>query len=173
MVRRIILAFSLWAAYCLATAALAETVTVKDVRSLSAALDRARVHRQITRIELAAGTYALPAPIALDEGLSGTPDAPFVLTGAPGAHPVLSGAEDLPRLRWQPWKNGIWRARVAHKSFQRLWIGAHMLIRARFPNHDANVAPFGGVSADATSQERVARWRNPAGGVLHALHGGR
>jgi hypothetical protein len=167
------LAFALLTAHCMAAPAHAETIKVRDVKSLSAALDRARTNKGITRVELATGTYALPDPIVLDERLSGTADTPFVLTGAPGAHAVLTGAENLPRLHWQSWKNGIWRARLPDKSFQRLWLGSHMLIRARYPNYDATAASFGGVSADATSKERVARWRDPAGGVLHALHGGR
>lgn len=47
--------------YCLLQPALAETVKADDVRSLQAALDKARVNKRITRIELAAGTYALRA----------------------------------------------------------------------------------------------------------------
>jgi hypothetical protein len=45
--------------YCLLQPALAETAKADDVRSLQAALDRARVKKRITRIELATGTYAL------------------------------------------------------------------------------------------------------------------
>ncbi|WP_143133492.1 PDZ domain-containing protein [Pseudoduganella namucuonensis] len=153
--------------------ALAETIKVDDVRSLQAALVKARVDKRITRIELATGTYSLPTPIVLDEGLSGTHAMPFVLARAPGAHPVLTGAENLPPLSWQAGDGGIWRAKLSDKSFQRLWLGRQMLIRARYPNHDPAIRTFGGVAADATSKERVATWRDPAGAVLHALHGGR
>jgi hypothetical protein len=132
-----------------------------------------RKNKQVTRIELAAGSYALGAPIVLDEGLSGTRETPFVLAGAPGAQPVLSGAVSLPRLHWRLWKDGTWRAKLAGGAFQRLWLGPQMLVRARYPNFDARLPTFGGVAADATSKERVASWRDPAGAVLHAMHGGR
>lgn len=158
---------------CLCQTALAEAIKVDDVRSLQAALVKARVDKRITRIELATGTYSLTAPIVLDEGLSGTPAQPFVLARAAGAHPVLSGAADLPPLRWQAWRDGIWRAKLSDKSFQRLWLGPQMLVRARYPNEDPAIRTLAGLAVDATAKERVATWRDPAGGVLHALHGGR
>lgn len=150
--------------------AAAEHVTVKDVRSLAAALQQARADKRIRRIELATGTYELAAPLVIDETLSGTAGAPFVLSAAPGAHAVLSGATALPALRWEPWHSGVWRARVAGRPFQRLWLGPQRLVRARYPNLDPAQPGFGG-AADATAPERVARWRDPAGAVLHALHG--
>jgi hypothetical protein len=149
-------------------AACAATVTVHDARSLAAALERARSDRRIDRIVLAAGTYALAAPIVIDERLSGRPGHPFELVGAPGA--VLSGAPALPPLRWEPWRDGIWRARYTGPSFQRLWLGGRRLVRARYPDAGPDPDAFNG-AADATAPERVARWRDPAGAVLHALHG--
>jgi hypothetical protein len=148
----------------------AETLTVKDATSLDAALLQARADKRIRRIELASGRYALAAPIVIDETLSGTAQEPFVLAAAPGAQPVLSGATPLPALRWEQWQDGIWRARFTGTSFQRLWLGQHALVRARYPNLDPAAPGFGG-AADATSPERVARWRDPQGAVLHALHG--
>ncbi|KQW43635.1 hypothetical protein ASD88_16440 [Pelomonas sp. Root662] len=154
----------------LAGGAQAETLTVKDSSSLEAALLKARSDKRIRRIELASGRYALAAPIVIDETLSGTAQQPFVLAAAPGAQPVLSGATPLPALRWERWKDGLWRARFTGASFQRLWLGQHALVRARYPNFDQAAPGFGG-AADATSPERVARWRDPQGAVLHALHG--
>lgn len=170
---KFIFPLGLWAMNCLLQPALAETIEVNDVRSLQAALDKARVNKRITRIEIATGTYALPTPIVLDEGLSGTQERPFVLAGAPGARPVLTGAENLPTLHWEAWNGGIWRAKLSEKSFQRLWLGPRMLLRARYPNVDPAKVTSAEWAADATSKERVATWRDPAGGVLHALHGGR
>lgn len=148
------------------------TVTVRDGKSLAAALRRARADRRIRHIALADGAYELAAPLVIDERLSGSGGAPFELSAAPGAHPVLSGAVRLPALRWQPWRAGIWRARYTGPSFQRLWLEKQLLTRARYPDHDPAQAGFGG-AADATSPERVARWHDPAGAVLHALHGAR
>lgn len=152
------------------TAGRAETVVVRDARTLAAALDRARVDKRVHRIELAAGTYALAGPVVIDERLSGSQEEPFVLEGAPGARAVLSGAVDLPALRWQRWENGLWRARCQGRTFQRLWLGQSPLVRARYPNAPPGQVRLAG-AADATSPERVARWRDPEGAVLHALHG--
>lgn len=146
------------------------TVTVRDGKSLAAALQRARADRRIRRIVLAAGTYELAAPLLIDERLSGSAEAPFELFAAPHARVVLSGATRLPALHWEPWRDGIWRARHAGQPFQRLWLGRQPLVRARYPNLDPAQTGFGG-AADATSAERVARWQDPAGAVLHALHG--
>jgi len=154
----------------LTTHAQAKTLVVKDARSLAIALDKARADKRIRRIELAAGRYELKAPVIIDELLSGTAEQPFVLAAVRGAQPVLSGATALPALRWQAWQQGIWRARHAGPSFQRLWSGQQMLVRARYPNLDPAQPGFGG-AADATSPERVARWQDPQGAVLHALHG--
>ena len=148
----------------------ASTLVVKDAKSLAAALDKARADQRIRRIELATGRYELAAPIVIDEALSGTAIEPFVLTAAPAAHPVLTGAARLPALRWQPWKDGVWRAPYKGLPFQRLWLGNQALVRARYPNADSTTAGFGG-AADATAPERVARWHDPQGAVLHALHG--
>jgi hypothetical protein len=137
--------------YCLLQPALAETVKADDVRSLQAALDKARVNKRITRIELAAGTYALRAPIVVDERLSGTAATPFVLAGATGARPVLTGAENLASLHWEASNGGIWRAKLEDKDFQRLWLGPSMLVRARYPNSDPAKLVLGVLASGATS----------------------
>lgn len=41
---------------------------------------------------------------------------------------------------------------------------------ARYPNFAPNQRIFNGTAADAISDERVARWHDPAGGFIHALH---
>nr|WP_315212470.1 hypothetical protein [uncultured Duganella sp.] len=153
-------------------AAPAKAVTVHDGRSLAAALHQARADQRIRRIELASGTYELAAPVVIDAPLSGTAAEPFVLAAAPGATAVLTGSLRLARLRWTAWRDGVWRARCADPPFQRLWLGGKMLVRARYPDLDPARPGFGG-APDATAPERVARWRDPQGAVLHALHGAR
>jgi hypothetical protein len=148
----------------------AKRLTVTDGQSLAAALQQARADKRIRHIQLATGRYELAAPLVIDEALSGTTGAPFVLAAAPGARPVLSGATSLPALAWQPWRDGVWRAKLEGRAFQRLWLGPQLLVRARYPNLDPARQGFGG-AADATDPARVARWQDPAGAVLHALHG--
>lgn len=148
------------------------TVVVRSVADLRAALDRAD-KGGVRVIRLAPGRYALDAPIVIDARLSGTPGAPFTIEAAHGARVELSGARALPRLDWAPAGHGVWRARLETAPFQRLWLGDEPQIRARYPNYDSKVLPYGGVAEDATAPARVARWANPAGGILHALHSSR
>ena len=150
----------------------ASEALVHSNQELTVALERARAGK-VRTIRFARGRYALAVPIVIDNRLSGTPDAPFTLEAAPGAKVELSGARALPALRWEATTAGVWRARLAIAPFQRLWLGDEAQVRARYPNYDPAVLPYGGVAADATSPERVARWANPAGGVMQALHGSR
>ena len=41
---------------------------------------------------------------------------------------------------------------------------------ARYPNFDPKERHFNGWAKDAFSPERAARWNDPAGGFIHALH---
>lgn len=158
-----------------ATSAVAETIHVDSVAELEGALGAATRLRQ-TRpaepivIQLAPGVYHLRQPITLDERLSGNPNAVTEIRAAAGGPVILSGGRALPRLSWEPLPDGVWRARVIGSPFARLWLEGRRLIRARYPNFDATIRPFGGFSADATSAGRVARWANPAGGIIHAIH---
>ena len=43
---------------------------------------------------------------------------PFVLAGATGARPVLTGAENLASLHWEAWNGGIWRAKFEDKDYE-------------------------------------------------------
>ncbi|MDE6348286.1 MAG: peptide-binding protein, partial [Bacteroides sp.] len=41
---------------------------------------------------------------------------------------------------------------------------------ARYPNFDEKAVRFNGTSAQATAPARVRKWKNPAGGYVHAMH---
>ena len=161
------------AAYARAAKPVAQSVRlVRSTAELTQALADARKAR-VQTIRLAAGRYTLGAPIVIDAALSGTPAAPFTIEAAAGARVELTGARDLPKLSWELQADGVWRAPLKTRPFMRLWLGDRGLILARYPDYDPAKSPFGGVSAGATSAERVARWSNPDGAVLHALHGSR
>lgn len=144
-------------------------VRVQPGDDLNAAIASAR-QRGAAVVELENGTYYLTAPLLLEAAVSGQPGRPFVIRAAPGARPVLSAARALRGLSWRPWKDGILRARIAGDAFDALRIGDTPLIRARYPNWRADGGLFGSTAADATAPDRVARWRDPAGAVIHALH---
>ena len=166
--RAVGLAFTLVHVGCGVAATDVATLRVRDMPSLLRALDRARADKRIHRIELAPGRYDLEAPLLIDENLSGSADQPLVIAGEPARPAVLSGSVELPPLAWQAWKDGIWRAPLSGRSFQRLWFGQRLLVRARYPNLGSGA---GAAPVDATAPERIRRWHDPAGAVLHAFHG--
>ena len=143
-------------------------------RTLQAAREARRKNpREPVTIELTGGDYFLPRPLVIRPEDSGVETAPLEIRSA-GRYPaMLRGARRLDGLAWQRWRGEVWRAKVRGPAFELLWNGTQPLIRARFPNYDPKLSPFGGVSAEATSPQRVARWADPAGGVIHALHAGR
>jgi hypothetical protein len=166
-----------WAALGIALPTLlhAETLRVNSVPGLEHALSTAarlrttRPAEPIT-IELGPGTYSPAHSLIINEALSGTPTAPLTIRPEAGASVILSGGRPLGPLEWERGKKRIWRARVGGPTFALLWLGGRRLIRARYPNFDPAVRPLGGYSADATSPQRVAKWANPAGGVIQAIH---
>src|SRR5882757_2273482 len=120
-------------------------------------------------VEFAAGTHYLTQPVTLTARDSGTAASPLEIRGAPGASTTLSGGRRLTQLVWRPWHNGIWRTRVPGPPFERLSRNCIPLVRARYPNYDPAIRPFGGVSKDAMDASRIRRWSNPSGGIIHTL----
>ncbi|MBI5834118.1 MAG: PDZ domain-containing protein [Armatimonadetes bacterium] len=55
-------------------------------------------------------------------------------------------------------------------TIDQLFVDAVREPMARYPNYDAKVPHFGGWAEDAFSPERAARWADPAGGYIHAMH---
>jgi hypothetical protein len=127
---------------------------------------RARSPADLIVVEFAAGTHHLTKPVTLTARDSGTAASPLEIRGASA---TLSGGRRLKQLVWRPWHNGIWRTQVSGPSFALLWRNGIPLVRARYPNYDPAIRPFGGVSKDATAASRIRRWSNPSGGIIHAL----
>jgi hypothetical protein len=160
------------------TAAAAAVIRVLPGTDPQSALSEARTLRRKTpaepiRIEFTTGTYYLSAPIVLTAADSGSESAPFEIGAAPGSVATLSGGRRLTDLKWRKWRDGIWRTKIIGPPFDRLWYREASLIRARYPNYDARVRPYGGFAADATAPQRVRTWSDPAGGIIHALDSAR
>ncbi|MFM9908944.1 MAG: PDZ domain-containing protein [Chitinophagaceae bacterium] len=85
---------------------------------------------------------------------------------------TISGAKKIP-VRWNLYNGSIYRSNI-DISFEpdALFINGAQRPMARYPNYDSNARVFNGVANDAISDERVKRWKNPAGGFFHALHNG-
>lgn len=88
----------------------------------------------------------------------------------PGEKAVLSDGIPL-TLQWEPYKKGILKAKVNGEPVMDMLIAdGQIRPAARYPNFDEEAVRFNGTSALATAPERVKRWKNPAGGYLHAMH---
>lgn len=142
------------------------------LRSPGAAQQVARrwAGREAVTVRFHSGTYYLPDTLRFAAEDSGTAAAPVVYSAAPGETPVFSGGLKL-ELTWDPYRDGILRAKTpAGLELDQLFVNGVRLPMARYPNFDAAVRHFNGYAADAISPERAARWANPAGGYIHAMH---
>ena len=75
-------------------------------------------------------------------------------------------------LKWDTFKNGIYKAQVPHGlKFESLYANDELMVLARYPNFDAKARIFNGYAADCISPERVKRRKDPAGGYYHVIHG--
>ncbi|MBX3744248.1 MAG: peptide-binding protein [Verrucomicrobiae bacterium] len=126
--------------------------------------------RQPVTVHLLAGTHYLADTLVLTAADSGTRDAPVVWQAAEGQTAVLSGGTPL-NPRWEPFRDGILRTAVPKGiAMDQLFADGQRLPMARYPNFHADTRPFHGFDPDAIAPERVARWADPSGGFLHALH---
>ncbi|HYO25904.1 MAG TPA: PDZ domain-containing protein [Lacipirellulaceae bacterium] len=125
------------------------------------------------------GTYYLEQPLRLTHDDSGTQAAPIVWASQEGPPPagrdssaaVLSGGVRLHGLVWSRHEGEIYKATVPEGlRADQLFVNGDRQIWARYPNFDARQRVFNGFAADAISRERVSRWAQPAGGVIHAMH---
>lgn len=130
-------------------------------------------------VRLRAGVYALAETLVFSAEDSGKKRAPVRWKGVQtdaGDEVVFSGGSAL-QLEWQPWRDGIWRARVPEsvslpEVVDQLFVNGERQVLARYPNYSARAMYLNGVAADVDAPERVARWKNPACGFIHALHKG-
>jgi hypothetical protein len=93
----------------------------------------------------------------------------------PSAQVVLSGGLPL-KLKWvsADGLNGVFKATVPEgvKPFDQLFLNGKLQVLARYPNYNPKAKYLNGTARDATEPGRVSRWKNPAGGFIHALHRG-
>jgi hypothetical protein len=132
---------------------------------------RKEAGREAVTVFIREGTYYLPETFVLTSQDSGTKAAPIVYQAYQKEHPVVSGGRHWQNLRWEPYTNGIMQAKVpAGFSTDQLFVNGERQPLARYPNFDPNERHFNGWAKDAISPERAARWKDPAGGFIHALH---
>lgn len=154
----------------------------KPLATLHRARDLLRTRRQQSEgkwnqpvtVYLRGGTYYLAEPLVLTPQDSGSDGAPLSFAACDGQTPVISGAARL-RLKWSPYRDGIMQAEVpgvrqGKLRFDRLFVDGRRQHLARYPNFPGDYRYDGpGCSADALSPERVKRWKDPVGGLVHGL----
>ncbi|MDR0749471.1 MAG: right-handed parallel beta-helix repeat-containing protein [Tannerellaceae bacterium] len=135
------------------------------------AQEAARQRPGETVILLREGVYRLGEPLVFtpQDGAAGK-----WLTVRPyaGEKVVLTGSIELAGLRWEPYKNNILKTKIKGSPIMdMLLVNGEIRCQARYPDFDPEAIRFNGTSAQATAAERIKRWKNPAGGYLHAMHG--
>ncbi|MCE9547479.1 MAG: PDZ domain-containing protein [Planctomycetia bacterium] len=142
----------------------------KPVATLPKAQELARAVAKPATVYLREGTYYLAAPLVFTADNSGTREAPVVWCGYQKEQPVISGGVRL-KLDWKPYQKGIMQAQVPDDLVtDQLFVNGERQIMARYPNFNANERIFNGYAGDAFSPTRAARWADPRGGYMHAMH---
>jgi cephalosporin-C deacetylase-like acetyl esterase len=144
----------------------------KPLATLSAAqrAARAAAGREPVTVLLHTGIYYLSDTIQFTAADSGTAEAPVLYAAAPGEQPIISGGARL-KLEWTPFRDGIFQAKIpAGLVMDQMFMNGQRQPMARYPNYDPKAEQFNGAAADAIAPERVARWADPAGGIIHAMH---
>ncbi|MBS1576008.1 MAG: PDZ domain-containing protein [Bacteroidetes bacterium] len=121
-------------------------------------------------IEVRGGKYEFEKPVLItsDE----FKNASLVIRAYKKEKVVFSGARQV-HLEWKPFKEGILKALFNGQQIpDRLYFNGSSLPMARYPDFDPSARVFNGTAADAISDERISKWKNPAGGYIHALHNG-
>ena len=144
----------------------------QPLASIAASREKARdfAGKESVRVHVADGVYYLPETLVFTPADSGSERYPVVYRAENEGGAVLSGGSKLD-LQWKPYRDGIFQAATpAGLVIDQLFINGRSQRMARYPNYDPEVAIFGGYAANVVSPERVARWSDPVGGYLHALH---
>lgn len=140
------------------------------LRSIDSAMHKAR--SRVTGdvvIYLRDGEYRLDSPLRIT-GADSNKDKSLTIAGYPGESPVLKGSVIL-HCDWKPYRDNIMQSVIkAGPDIDMLLVNGKIRHMARYPDYDPTAVRFNGTSADATSRQRVKKWKNPEGGFLHAMH---
>jgi hypothetical protein len=130
----------------------------------------ARSLKGAVTVFLRGGTYYLKESIVFGPDDSRKHAETLSFKAYPGEHVIISGARRM-YLTWKLFQNGIYQANVpGDYLFDQLFINHKPMRMARYPNYNPAIRFYGGYAADALSPERIASWKNPIGGFVHALH---
>ncbi len=142
----------------------------KPFASFEKAQQEARKKTGNITIYLRAGIYYLDRTVIFTSEDSRGQNETTTYRAFPNEKVIISGATRL-KLQWEDHEDGIKRAKINKTiEFDQLFINGKLQRMARYPNYNMDSQYYGGTSKNAISEERVAKWRNPQGGFVHALH---
>lgn len=144
------------------------------------ALARKIAWTKSTEVIFAKGVYYLPHTVVFTADDSRNSGATVTYKSEVEGDAVLSGGSLL-NLKWESAEKGIFVAKVTgNPTIDQLYINGKRQRMARFPNavSGKNVFDTWDLSHEAKadsannplSAERVARWKNPENGYIHAMH---
>ena len=142
--------------------------------SLAAARDAARkvAGKEAVTVHVGDGVFHLPETLVFTPADSGSAEFPVAYRAVNEGRAVLSGGSEL-KLDWKPTRDGIFQAATPQGlEIDQLFINGKAQRMARYPNFDASkkTAAYQGFAADAFSKDRAAKWADPVGGYIHAMH---
>ena len=130
----------------------------------------ALAHGRHVKVTLMGGVYRLHETLVFTQQDSGTAEFPVLWQALPGQKVIVSGGALL-KVDWEPYRNGNFKADVpADFTSDGLFVDGVCQHMARYPDFDPNQRIMNGYAADCISPERVARWADPTGGYIHAMH---
>lgn len=146
----------------------------KPLATLAAARDAARkgAGKEAVTVNVADGIYHLADTLVFTPEDSGSAEFPVVYRAVNEGRAILSGGSEL-QLAWKPYRDGIFQAATPQGlEIDQLFINGKAQRMARYPNYDPakKTDAYQGYAADAFSKERAAKWVDPAGGYIHAMH---
>ena len=139
-------------------------------KTLEKALENAKSLERTEKINiyLLEGEYHLSSTLKITSQLNNTS-----IIGE-GADKVSIKGSEIIKTNWEPFSDNILVTTIDDTlDFNQLFINGEKQILARYPNYDENGGYWQGSAADAINKERIAKWKNPIGGFVHALHRGR
>lgn len=147
----------------------------RPVATLSRAmlLARQRAGHDDVTIYCREGKHRLTQPLEIGPDINAGGANRLTIRSYPGEKAIISSAEEI-KCNWEHYRDGIMRAHLPEgipgDNPDRLFVGGEPQHMARYPNYNPSIRIFSGYADDAISPARVRRWKNPAGGYLHAMH---
>lgn len=136
--------------------------------------------KQDIRVIFKDGIYYLPRTIQFSSSDALSNGHSITYTAAHEGKAIISGGLRI-KANWQPFQNGIYVAQLSTADkIDQLYINGERQEMARYPNSRKNKnvfdtwdlvhKPIFDSLQDVFLPSRVASWKNPEGGYIHAMH---